>query len=200
MLDESDLPSPSSRSRRVGWLAVAAAVVACGVWQRHAIENAARALAGFEARYRPEHPPNLSGIDLERVHGALLTEWIVAAGRDDLDAQRTADAAMRAAIGDDANLVAIFDELTAINQPRQLVEPRRRARALWLTRAWNSYLDANLAPYLIDAHIRGGARPTYVAMAYRAIVDGEGTVGEDGHHVRVLQRVDRSTAGPMSRT
>lgn len=186
-----DVDARPRRSSRAAWLVAGALVLGLGVWQRHAVENAARAIVGLETRWHPAHAPNLGGIDLERVHGPLLTAWIVAASGDDLDARNAAESAMREAIADDANVAALFDELAVLGRPGQLADKRRRKRALWLTRAWNEYLDANAVPYFLDAHIRGGPHPGYVAMAYRAVVDGGGTVGDEAHRVRVLQRVDR---------
>jgi hypothetical protein len=159
-------------------------------WQRHALEDFARAVVGAEPRHRPEYPPQLDGIDLAAVHGPLLTDWVIAAGHDDPEARAGAQAAMRSAIAADANLTALFDELAALTEAKRLADTRHRKRALWLTRAWNQYLDDNGQPYFLDAHVRMAARPSYVAMAYRVRADGRGTVDGDEHRVRLLERVD----------
>lgn len=186
--DEPAWAEPPTTRRR--WAVLLGCVLVLAAWQRHRVEDIARAVAGAEPRHRPEHPPHLDEVDLEAVHGPLLTDWVIATGHDDSDARAAAEAAMRSAIAADANLAALFDELVSLTEARRLADARHRERALWLTRAWNQYLDDNGQPYLLDAHVRRAARPSYVAMAYRVRADGRGTVDGDEHRVRLLERVD----------
>lgn len=186
--DEPVWTEPPKTRRR--WAVILGCLLVLAAWQRHALEDFARAVVGVDPRHRPEHPPQLDGIDLEAVHGPLLTDWIIAAGQDDADARLAAQAAMRSAIAADANLTALFDELVSLTEARRLADAQHRKRALWLTQAWNQYLDDNRQPYFLDAHVRMAARPSYVAMAYRVRADGRGTVDGEEHRVRLLERVD----------
>lgn len=186
---DDDEPASKPRSKAPRWIA-AGCVAALLVWQRHTILDTARASLGMPVPYRPAHEANLGAIDLAQVHGPLWTTWVVAAASDDAEARSAAEAAMRAAIADDPNLSALFDELATIVNGLELGTRRRAQRARWLTGAWNQYLDANAMPYFIDAQVRLGPRPMYVAVSYAVTADGTATVGGEPHRVRALDRLD----------
>lgn len=184
-----ETPAPARPRRPWIWLGVALAVVG-GLATLGPVHEGVRVLLGGEPRFVPEHPINLDGVDLEAVHGALWTDWVVAQSRPDIERRRAARDALRAAIAADANLTALFDELTAILDGGELADERVRERALWLTRAWNQYLDGGDQPYFLNAHVMLSPGPVFYALAYRVIADTQGTVDGEPSRVRVVRRLD----------
>ena len=145
--------------------------------------------------YRPSHTPDreaLRRVDLERVHRQLFPDWVVAAARQrrhaDADEDRTF-AELRAEVSPDPNLVEILDQLRALTRGEGL--RRDPERALYLSWAWTSYLDAMDAPYVVQGSVLSTRRgPVYSAIVYNAVADARVRVGADEYRVRVGSRID----------
>lgn len=174
---------------------VLAVVVAGLVWTIPHWPNAWRWVNGREMLYVPEHDPNLDAVELEQVHRELWTKFLVAAARatpgSDDERLNEARKTMRTAIGADENLTEIFDELDGIVTTDRLEGAGAQRRALWLTRAWNHYLDLEGQPYFLHGHITEDRLPIFYAHMYKVVADASATVGEEELRVRAVSRLDR---------
>lgn len=143
--------------------------------------------------YQPEHPVALDRVDLVRVHAELLPRWLVAQGHrargEDAASEAEAFAALHAAVAPDGNLAALLLELRELSPPSRLRELPHRA--LYLAWAWNSYLDREGAPFLVQASVRAfGFGPGLAATIYRVHADVPVAVGVAEHRVRITSRID----------
>lgn len=190
------LPSggPSSLDRAIRW-GLLAVVVALGIWTLPHWPNAWRWVTGREPLFVPEHEPNLGGVDLQAVHRMHWGTWVVAASRaipgvpdEDLDQAR---ATMREAIGADANLQQIFDELDGIVSSDRLRGERSQKRSLWLGRAWNHYLDRQGEGFFVHTGVIDGTRPMFYAHVYAVVGDAQGTLADESYRIRAVSRLDQ---------
>ncbi len=189
---------PSGRERgfdRVLRLGLVGLVLGALVWSVPHWPNAWRWITGREPLYMPEHEPNLGAVDLEAVHRERWTDWIVAAARatPGTPDEELAEArlAMRAAIDADANLSDLFDKLDAIVTSDRLRGAGAQRQAIWLTRAWNQYLDEHGYDFFMQSNVLQEARPLFYAHIYRVVASTPGTVGEEPYRVRAVSRLDR---------
>ena len=175
------------------WIVVAFVVVGGGYagW---------RAWQHFSGRardevYEPEHPVNLAKVDLEEVHYRLWGRW---AGlverkhrlRNPEASIAAAEKELRDAIAPDENLSALFDELAEIVREGNLRDGSKRKQALWLTRAWNQYLDRNDAPYFLKAFVALDPNPEFHLYAYEVVGRTSGAIDGDEERIRFLSRLD----------
>lgn len=148
-----------------------------------------------DPKYEPEHPVNLDAVDLALVHHELLGSWSLRQEHkfEMRNAeQRIASATERVweAIAPDQNLTALFDELEELVAEGKLRQGAKRDQALWLTRAWNQYLDANDEPYFLRAFVVLHPQAEFHLYGYEKV--GELTASLDGEaeRVRLLSRID----------
>lgn len=146
--------------------------------------------------YEPPHGVDagrFAEVDLEAVHGELLPAWLVAQGRRARghagDEEAKAFEALRAAAAPDPNLVSLLEQLRAISPTPVLREEPRRA--LYLSWAWNAYLDRYQAPFHISGTVMAArSGPALAATTYRVHGDLQVRVGSDTHRVRIGSRID----------
>ncbi len=185
-------PTGLERAIRWGLLVVVGVVL---VWTYPHWPNAWRWLTGREPLFVPEHEPNLDEVELDAVHRELFTDWLIEASRaipgvptQDLE---TARETMRNAIGADANLLGLFDELDGLVTSERLRGKGVQRRAIWLGRAWNHYLDEQGKDYFIHANVmEDDSRPMFYAHLYRVVGDAEGMVDDEAFRVRAVSRLD----------
>jgi len=146
--------------------------------------------------YEPEREPDpaaLAGIDLERVHAALLPTWIVALGSAHTPwGHRRADeayAALQAEVEPDENLTALLDELRTLVHRGQLVD--HADRLFYLCWAWSAYLDEQQQPYWIHGSvIVSSGDATFYVKSYRVLHDLRVAVGDETYRARIITRLD----------
>jgi hypothetical protein len=204
----SDDEAPDKIAGAGRWrLAVVAAAVlvvvglaVAAVWQAGRLAAWARGEADLwgEPRYRPPHAPSpaaLAGIDLARVHAELLPAWVIAASRAAEPGGRAAAdgalAAVRAAVAADPNLDALAAELGAL----VAADPVRNAdRILYLSWAWNEYLEQQSLPWRLDGAVRlnGGGGGFFYAKTYHVLADLRAGVGGASVRARLLERADHT--------
>lgn len=190
------LPPEKDRAfERVLKWAVLAVIVGALLWTMPHWPNAWRWLTGREALFVPEHPVDLDQVDLETVHRERWTDWLIAAARGvpgvEDEALAEARAAMREAIGADANLTELFEELDGIVTTDRLKGAGAQRRAKWLTRAWNHYLDQEGHGYFVHGKVTLDRHPVFYAHMYRVVGDASATVGDEDLRVRAVSRLDR---------
>lgn len=145
--------------------------------------------------YEPEHPVNLAKVDLEEVHYRLWGRW---AGlverkhrlRSPEASIGAAEKELRDAIAPDENLTALFEELAELVREGKLRDGTKRKQALWLTRAWNQYLDQNDAPYFLKAFVAFDPNPEFHLYAYEVVGEMNGAIDGDEERIRFLSRLD----------
>lgn len=152
-----------------------------------------------------------AGVDLETVHAELWPRWVLANSRalaagPDLaawcqdrngggascrrwEAEKTAYQALRQAVGDDAVLGGVLDELRGlVRDPRRLEERPGAMHAL--IREWNRYLGAT--GWWLEGRMRhrpDGSTEFYV-KAYRVRAQLEARAGQRPVPVQLLTRAD----------
>lgn len=145
--------------------------------------------------FEPQHPVNLDAVDLELVHHELWGRWALHLEhryelRDANARIEAATKALRDAIAPDKNLLELFDELEALVAEGKLRDATKRTRALWLTRAWNQYLDRHDRAFFVRAFVALNPNPALQLYAYELVGQGQGTVDGDPLRVRLLSRLD----------
>ena len=145
--------------------------------------------------YEPEHAVNLDAVDLAMVHHELLGAWSLR--QEHKFEMRNADARIasatervREAIAPDQNLAALFDELETLVAEGKLRNRTKRDRALWLTRAWNQYLDAHDEPFFLRAFVVLDPNPEFHLYAYENVGELMASLDGERQRVRLLSRID----------
>jgi len=180
------------------WIIIGALVIGAGVFGFKAWQH-------FGQRPRdevfvPEHAVNLDKVDLVDVHHELLGRWALRSEHKfemrNAEARiAAADKALRKALAPDANLTAIFDELAGLVAEGKLRNDTKRERALWLTRAWNQYLDANDRPYFLKAFVAYDPNPEFHLYAYEVVAETTATLSGSQERVRFISRLDEVNRG-----
>ncbi|MEM1418026.1 MAG: hypothetical protein AAGH15_24230 [Myxococcota bacterium] len=152
----------------------------------------------------PAAPPGDVG-GLDRAHTELFPQWMIVRSRRSLPASERRRLAgqvfgeLRYAVGEDANLVALLDELR--DRLRQL-HTRRDARRQgpridYLVWAWNDYLDQRGVPWRLEASLhvpepgRNGRErpPALITRSYEVLADLRDPAGR---RIRLVRRGDRT--------
>ncbi|MCO4762842.1 MAG: hypothetical protein KC502_15110 [Myxococcales bacterium] len=131
----------------------------------------------------------LAGVDLERVHGALLTQWVVARNEDDEAADR-AFQAMKEAILPSPALTNLFTTLHELATPdRGLLKRNEDLQDVVAT--WNELLKNGGAPWWLEGNMLvGQGSAQFYVKTYRIRGTAVLTVGEERVVTRLLSRAD----------
>ncbi len=132
----------------------------------------------------------LAGVDLERVHGELLTNWVVARNEDEVAAE-TAFQALSDAIAPSPALGALFGTLHELAAPdRGLL--KRNDELLDVVAAWNELLRNGGAPWWLEGNMLvGPGTAQFYLKTYRIRGTAVLMVGEERVVTRLLSRADR---------
>jgi hypothetical protein len=170
-------------------------LVVIGVLVAPVVPDMWRKFNGRDPLYDPEHEPNLEAVDLKEIHHDLYGSWVLEQADMTLDAPEGLEhqyrEALAAALEPEPNLSALFGELAEHVEGHGLQTPQGRERALWLTRAWNQYLDQHDAPYLLRATAEGEPVPHFFVYVFEVVGQGEVAVDGDPVRVRYASRIDR---------
>lgn len=175
------------RSQGIALLTVALIVLIIGFTHGDRIKrNARRAWFSWQA-WTGDAP--LAGVDLERVHGALLTNWVVARNEDDESAE-TAYKAMSDAIAPSPALSALFASMHDLARPdRSLL--KRNEELLDVVDAWNELLANGGAPWWLEGNMLvGPGTAQFYLKTYRIRGTAVVMVGEERVVTRLLSRAD----------
>jgi len=131
----------------------------------------------------------LARVDLPRVHGELIPNWVVARG----GMRRTHFEQLRREAGHDPNLGAILRRMQLLSS----TEPVLNApELLGLVRTWNAYLDTAGEPWRMEGEIlvnQQGGDDLLALRTYRIIHDGHTRVGDRDYRTLVQRRADDTT-------
>lgn len=132
----------------------------------------------------------LAGVDLEHVHGALLTSWVIARNEDD-EAAEAAQQTLLDALAASPPLTDLFTTLHELATPDRGLLQRHDA-LLDVVAAWNELLRNGAAPWWLEGNMlvgRGTAQ--FYVKTYRIRGTAVLRVGEERVVTRLLSRADR---------
>ncbi len=151
--------------------------------------------------YRPPFQVEQSvvaGIDMAKVHGQLLPDWMIAASYPDERSQQIAQdnlAALRAEAGVDPNLDALIVELAELVHADPWANAQRIDRICW---SWNDYLDTLQAPYWIDCTVMSrSGEGSFYTKSYVVLADMQPRVGQTAVRQRIVRRIDQTNVVEM---
>ena len=132
----------------------------------------------------------LAGIDLERVHGELLSNWVVARNEDPEEAE-AAKQAMLDALGPSPPLSQLFSTLHDLAAPDEGLWERHQL-LLDTIAAWNRLLQRSEAPWWLDSNVLvGQGQAQFYVKTYHVQGTMVLTVGAERVVTRLLARADR---------
>ncbi|HAN30574.1 MAG TPA: hypothetical protein DCQ06_03160, partial [Myxococcales bacterium] len=131
----------------------------------------------------------LAGVDLARVHGELLTNWVVARNDDPIEAE-AAKETMLEALDSSPPLTQLFETLHELSAPDEGLWERHDL-LLDTIEAWNNILRRSEAPWWLDSNVMVGQGQTqFYVKTYHV----QGTmvlkVGQQRVVTRLLARAD----------
>jgi len=148
--------------------------------------------------YHPRYPVGLDKVDLKKIHTTGFTDYIAGLGAEDKASRHRAFKRFKALLQNDANLLAILEELhklilerTGVGLTRESQVSRKRERTQYLVWAWNHYLKQNKKPWKIEAEVTVYPKETVLyGVSYKIVTYKHYKF--DGYPIRVkwLRRVD----------
>ena len=94
------------------------------------------------------------------------------------------------AVAEDENLTELLGEMNELIEVEGIPAQAGQQKLLWLTRAWNQYLDENGAKYFLRGFIVRQPEPVLQLYAHEVVGDGMVTVDGDDVRVRFVSRLD----------
>ena len=176
------------RSRIVTATVVLLALAVIGLTHGERIRRSARrAWFGWQA-WSSDAP--LAGVDLDRLHGELLTNWVIARNEDEVSATQAAEAVAEALAPSPA-LSALFQTLHSLARP----DPgllRRNEELLDAVAAWNRLLATGDAPWWLEGNMLvGPGTAQFYLKTYRIRGTAVLRVGAERVVTRLLSRADQ---------